>query len=51
MDTKYKLSIASYEVVCNLFLDIGEYYLIFIDGKETYIRRSEVKKIEMIRGF
>lgn len=44
-EEKYKFSIASYEVVCKLYLDMDEYYLMFIDGEETYIKKSEVKKI------
>lgn len=40
---------ANKDISCRLFLDIGDYYLLFKKGKETYIRKTEVK--EIIRGF
>lgn len=36
---------ANKDISCRLFLDIGDYYLIFKKGKETYIRKTEVKEI------
>lgn len=46
---KYTFIMANKDISCRLYLDIGEYYLLFKKGKETYIRKTEVK--EIIRGF
>lgn len=41
----YTFIMANKNMSCRLYLDIGEYYLMFKKGKETYIRKTEVKEI------
>lgn len=41
----YKMYTNNDDIECKCYLEYGEYYLIFKEGVETYIKKSEVKKI------
>ncbi|MBB6622045.1 hypothetical protein H7E67_01245 [Clostridium gasigenes] len=53
-DVVYTLVIEKESMVCKLYLEINDYYLIFDNGIEKYIRKSDIKKIvkyKKLEGF
>ncbi|MDG5852475.1 hypothetical protein [Clostridium beijerinckii] len=41
----FKVAEKEADIECNMYLEYDDYYLIFKDEKEVYIKKSEVKKI------
>ena len=41
----YVLKTNNYELICSCYLEYSEYFLIFKDGIERYIRKSQVLEL------
>lgn len=43
--------IGTKEYVCKCYIEYGEYYLLFVKGIETYIKKADVKEITITKGI